>query len=150
MLLARQRRMAASMLALGAVFVVGSLLIAGSDGARAYVELTRSVARDPAALGGSLRAEQNVFGFAATVAGVRGGTVLVAAQAVIALAALGLAARAIGSRAYAGTERTLYLFAIGALLVLVVSPHVQYYELAWLVFPALLSSGGAAPPIRTT
>jgi hypothetical protein len=139
-LLARQRRTAAAIAGVGAVFALGSLLIAGADGARGYVELTRSVAGDPAALGESMRAEQNLFGLVATLSGARGGAALVIAQALVGLAALGLVARAVPAAAYAGTDRLAFLFALGAMLVLVASPHVQYYDLAWLVFPALFAA----------
>jgi len=138
-LLARQRRAAAAIVGVGATFAVVSVLIAGIDGARGYLELTRSVAGDPAALGESMRAEQNIFGFVATVVGARGGTALVLAQALIGVAALGLVVRAVRTPPYEGTDRVVYVFALGAMLVLIASPHVQYYDLAWLVFPALFA-----------
>lgn len=134
---ARQRQLAAGIVAVGAVVAAASVLIAGGDGVRGYVDLTRAVAGDPAVLGDSVRSEQNLFGLTATLFGIDHGSAIVVAQMIVGLVALGLVVRAVRTTAYAGRELVTYIFALGALLVVVASPHVQFYDLGLLLFPAL-------------
>lgn len=134
---AGQRRVAAGIVAVTAVVVVVSLFVGGPEGVRGYIDLTRSVAGDPAVLGDSVRSEQNLFGLTATLLGIDHGFAVVVAQMLVGVAALGLVVRAVRATAYAGRELAMYVFAMGALLVIVASPHVQFYDLGFLLFPAL-------------
>jgi hypothetical protein len=136
-LAARQRQLAAAMLGAGAVLTVASLAIVGLQGAQDYLSLTREAATHPAALSIAVPAEQNLSGLVATFFGIRDAASVAIAQAALAVVGLAIAVRAITRNPYAGAERALYVAGVGSLAAIVAAPHVQYYDLAFLLMPAL-------------
>ena len=70
-------------------------------------------------------------------ASLRGRPFWLAGGSVLILVVLGFVVRGVRKTVYAGRELATYTFALGALLVVVASPHVQFYDLGLLVFPAL-------------
>jgi hypothetical protein len=85
----------------------------------------------------SIASEQNVYGLIATLTGIRGGVGVMAAHVIIAAGATLLVFRAIANMRYDTQERVMFCGAVGSMLILVVSPHVQFYDLALLWLPAL-------------
>lgn len=136
-LAAGQRKLCAWMAGAGALLAVASVAVVGLDGAADYVSLARAATSRPSTLHIHVAAEQNLYGLVATVSHVHGGAPAAIAQSATGLVALALAVRAVRRRPYAGTEGLLYAAGVASLLVLVAAPHVQYYDLAFLLVPAM-------------
>ena len=137
LLIARQRRLAAGIVAVAAVCAAASLAIVGLDGARDYVEILQRSFERPASLYIDVRSEQNASGLIALLFQVYRGPVVTVTNAVIAVLALALAYRAMNRASYTGRMRTHYVAALVAVVVCVTASHIQFYDLALLAFPAL-------------
>jgi hypothetical protein len=137
LLVARQGKVVAGMLATGAACALVSVLIVGPDGVADYVSLMQRSFERPASLYINVYSEQNLTGFAATVFGVHGGPLLAAAGTIVAVAMFIIVARAVRTAPYEGIERTHYVAALLAALIVSVAPHIQYYDLALLAFGAM-------------
>jgi hypothetical protein len=130
---ARQWRIAAGMCLSTAAILVASMLMVGVDTMRDYVALLVHTESGST----SVASEQNIYGLIATLTGAQGGSAVLAAHLVIAASAALLAARAVRRARYQQFEHVLYASGLGSMLILVASPHLQFYDLALLVLPAL-------------
>jgi hypothetical protein len=132
-----QRRIVVSAISTMSLIVLGSWLMAGNAGMEGYVRLLRIAFVDPANLDMDVRTEQNLRGLLASVFHVYNGpyiSPLSSAVALVALVAVVVAAR---RTTYTGPDRAHYVAALAAMFVCVAAPHIQYYDLALVVFPAL-------------
>lgn len=132
----RQWRFFGGMAITGVAMLAASIAIAGPGALVAQGALLRQASSDPASLYIDVASEQNVRGLFALFH-VYGGTGVVLVAAAVWLTAVTIAVFAVRRCPYTGADRIFYAAGIWPLLSLVASPHVQYYDLALLIFPAM-------------